>query len=84
MAKTERGEYRFVVKESPSGKPFIVLENAGHKLDIIEPGVFGFALHEGIPLEEAVAFAFMLNTDLVRVEYTTFGDDDELAGGAEA
>ncbi len=84
MAKTERGESQFVVKESPSGRPFIVLENDRQKLDIIEPGVFGFDLREDMSLDEAKTFAVMLNANLVRVEYTTFDEDDDLAGGAKA
>jgi hypothetical protein len=43
---TERGEFRFTVKESQDGKPWIAFEPAGRKLTSLK-GLLGFDLKDG-------------------------------------
>ena len=60
---TERGRYRFVVKEGGEGKPCIVAEPAGDTIDTIDQlgGLLGFDLQPGIGLPEAHEIANKLN-----------------------
>jgi hypothetical protein len=56
---SERGEFRFTVKESHDGKPWIAFEPAGREL--ISKGLLGFDLKEGKTLDGAREVADYLN-----------------------
>ena len=62
---TERGEYRFTVKEYASGAPFIAAEPAGDTLSI---GQLGFDLTPGTSYDKAREIARYMND---HIEYVT-------------
>lgn len=68
---TERARYSFVVKESPGGEPWIVLELlAGPGLKVFEHGFLGFDLEKGTSLADAKKFAQRLNAMVPSVSFT--------------
>ena len=46
---TERGEFRFTVKEAADGRPWIAAEPAGKSL-VTLPGLLAFELSPGTPM----------------------------------
>jgi hypothetical protein len=69
MARTERGQYRFTVKEGASG-PFIAAELAGMRLTGLA-GLLGFDLLPGTTLEQAHEVAALMNAKISAVTITT-------------
>jgi hypothetical protein len=59
VAKTERGSYRFTVKETARGTFFLAAEPAGDTLKGLY-GLLGFSLQEGTTLEEAERIADLM------------------------
>jgi hypothetical protein len=82
MAPTKFAEYRFVVKDHDQGGFFLVLENAGSTLDVLEQGLLSFDLREGLSVREAEEFANLINEHIIRVAYTS--DDDNLTNSLDA
>ena len=74
MATTERGAYRFAVKEKPRGTFFLVAEPTGDTLKGLY-GLLGFHLEEGTTLEEAMRFADLMNNKITSLTLT--GADGE-------
>ena len=68
--KTARGEYVFTVKEFADGVPWIMLEQSGNGLDILDHGILGFDLKEGTSLQEAEVLAGLLRQSISGVSYT--------------
>jgi hypothetical protein len=67
---TERGDFRFTVKESADGTPWIAAEPSGKLLPAI-PGQLGFELKAGTNYEEAKSVAAFLNTHIAAITHTT-------------
>jgi hypothetical protein len=74
MAHTERAQFRFVVKESGDGEPFIVAEPLSGTLSILEQPskLLAFDLPKGISLDEAQAFAQLLDNNVRAIAVTHF------------
>jgi hypothetical protein len=52
---TSSGRYRFTVKETADGTPWLAAEPAGEKIEGLY-GLLGFKLEKGTTLEEASAW----------------------------
>jgi hypothetical protein len=65
---TERGHYRFTVKESAKGF-FLAAEPAGDTLQGLY-GLLGFDLEEGTTLEEAMRIADLMNNRITSLTLT--------------
>jgi len=77
MPKTEEAEYAYIVKESPNGPPWIMLElRRGAPLSILEHGFLGFRLSPGTTLEEAHEIARFMEDKLIKTTCTTFRGAD--------
>ena len=66
---TERGEFRFAVKEGADGRPWIAAEPAGTSLVSI-PGQLGFALRPGSTYDDAKTVASLLNRHVAGITHT--------------
>jgi hypothetical protein len=66
---TERGQYRFSMKESERGF-FITAEPAGDVLRGVN-GLLAFDLREGANIEEAMEIAALMNAKIIAVSLTT-------------
>jgi hypothetical protein len=60
---TERGSYRFTVKENARGTFFLAAEPAGDTLKGLY-GLLGFNLEEDTTLEEATRIADFMNSNI--------------------
>jgi hypothetical protein len=69
MAETERGTYRFTVKETARGTFFLAAEPAGDTLEGLY-GLLGFNLEEGMTLEEALRIADLMNNKITSLTLT--------------
>lgn len=69
MANTERGFYRFTVKETARGTFFLAAEPAGDALEGLY-GLLGFQLEEGTTLEEAQLIAGQMNDRITSLTLT--------------
>jgi hypothetical protein len=69
MAETERGAYRFSVKESARGTFFLAAEPAGDALKGLY-GLLGFSLEEGTTIEEALRIADLMNSKITSLTLT--------------
>jgi hypothetical protein len=69
MAETERGTYRFTVKETARGTFFLAAEPAGDTLEGLY-GLLGFNLEEGMTLEEALRIADLMNSKITSLTLT--------------
>ena len=68
---TERGRYRFYVKEGTRG-PFIAAEPVGDVLPSLE-GVLTFDLKEGISMKDAMKMADLMDSNITSLALTTPG-----------
>lgn len=66
---TERGEFRFTVKESHNGKPWIAFEPAGSRLISVK-GMLGFDLKDGATLDDAKEIARYMNENIRTLSLT--------------
>jgi hypothetical protein len=66
---TERGSYKFTVKETADGTPWIAAEPAGGTLASF-PGSLGFELRPGTSYDFAKTLAGYLNTHIVGITHT--------------
>jgi hypothetical protein len=73
MTTTERGHFKFTVKEYASGEIFISLEPLGERLPSLGRGQLGFDLPVGTSMEKAEDIARYLNTNLANVTFTPLG-----------
>jgi hypothetical protein len=69
MAETERGTYRFTVKETARGTFFLAAEPAGDTLEGLY-GLLGFNLEEGMTLEEALRIEDLMNSKITSLTLT--------------
>jgi hypothetical protein len=81
MATTERGHYRFVVKEGAEGQTSIAAEPAGDTIRQFTISEFGggllcFDLQSGTDLQEAQEIAKKLNQWIPSISLTTFGPNE--------
>jgi hypothetical protein len=67
--RTERGQYRFVVKESAGGKLFIAAEPAGDTIERL--GLLCFDLEPGTSMTEAREIARRLNYLVTSISVTS-------------
>jgi hypothetical protein len=60
---TERGKYRFTVKEGAEGQPFLMAEDGGEQIATFTDlrASFGLELRRGITVEEAREIAHKIN-----------------------
>ena len=66
---TERGSYRFTVKETDRGTFFLAAEPAGNTLKGLN-GLLGLHLEAGTTLEEAISLARLMNGKVVALTLT--------------
>jgi hypothetical protein len=66
---TERGSYRFVVKETARGTFFLAAEPAGDELKGLY-GLLGFELEEGTTIEDAMRIAELMNNRITSLTLT--------------
>jgi hypothetical protein len=69
MSETERGAYRFSVKETHRGTFFLAAEPAGDVLKGLY-GLLGFHLQEGTTLQEALHLADQMNNKVTSLTLT--------------
>jgi hypothetical protein len=69
MAETERGTYRFSVKETARGTFFLAAEPAGESLKGLY-GLLGFHLEDGTTFEEALRIADLMNNKITSLTLT--------------
>ena len=67
MARTERGQYRFVVKDTEGDRCFIVAEPAGSEIEKIRGDVLALDLHPGATRQEAELLVEMLNRHIASI-----------------
>jgi hypothetical protein len=72
MARTERGQYRFTVKDGDEGRFFIAAEPAGDVIEKIRGDLLAFDLQPGAMQEEAQLIAEMLNRHIPSISLTIF------------
>ena len=72
MARTQRGNYKFTIKESASGTPWIALEPLGEGIELPNKGFLGFDLPRGVDMKKATEIARYLNENLSSLSLTTF------------
>jgi hypothetical protein len=70
MNNTESAEYRFTVKETASGEPWLMLEPMTKNLAILSGGFLGLHLRPGTTYEEARRLAITLDTEIESVDFT--------------
>ena len=66
---TERGRYRFSVKETARGTFLLAAEPAGDTIEGLY-GLLGFHLEEGTTLEEAMRIADLMNNRITSLTLT--------------
>ena len=64
---TERGQYRFVAKESARGHFWVAAEPARDTIKSLDDCVLGFDLEPGVSHSRAVAVADFLNRNIVAI-----------------
>jgi hypothetical protein len=67
---TERGQYRFTVKEGTTDTPFLAAEPAGEILTSLK-GQIAFVLQPGTTLEAAAGIAKYLNEHIAAITLTS-------------
>jgi hypothetical protein len=70
MARTERGQYRFTIKEGDDNRFFIAAEPAGETIEKIRGDLLVFDLQPGAMREEAQLVAEMLNRHIASISLT--------------
>jgi hypothetical protein len=66
MSRTERGQYRFTVREGDRDRVFLVAEPAGAELKGLA-AMLGFDLAPGTTIEQAHELAAAMNATIVAV-----------------
>ena len=66
---TERGEFRFTVKEAADGRPWIAAEPAGKSL-VTLPGLLAFELGPGTTYDDAKTVASFMNLHIAGITHT--------------
>ena len=66
---TERGEFRFTVKEAADGRPWIAAEPAGKSL-VTLPGLLAFELSPGTTYDDAKTVASFMNLHIAGINHT--------------
>jgi hypothetical protein len=66
----ERGQYRFIVKESARGSFWVAAEPAGDTIKSLDDCVLGFDLEPGATHGHAVSVADFLNRSIVAITLT--------------
>lgn len=61
MARTERGQCRFTVKEGADGRPFIALEPLGRAIEALGDAFLGLTLRDSVNYAHAQQIAEILN-----------------------
>lgn len=75
MARTERAQYRFVVKEFGDGTPWITVEpTESTALSNLEGGILGIHLKPDTDTAEAERIAAALNEQVVQLSFTDLRD----------
>jgi hypothetical protein len=71
---TDRAQYRFIVKETGDGKPWIALEPLERELsgEGLPRGIFGFDLPVGTTYDQAKETARYLDKHLAKFTFTRF------------
>jgi hypothetical protein len=67
---TERGQYRFTVKEGTTDTPFLAAEPAGEILESLKGGQIALVLQPGTTLEGAEGIAKYLNEHIAAITVT--------------
>jgi hypothetical protein len=70
MQMTERGEYRFTVKENMRGEFWIAAEPAGDTIKSLDDCVLGFQLEPRATHGHALAVAAFLDRNIVAITLT--------------
>jgi hypothetical protein len=70
MARTERGQYHFTVKEGDGDRFFIAAEPSGDVIEKIRGDLLAFDLQPGAMREEAQLVAEMLNRHIASTSLT--------------
>jgi hypothetical protein len=70
MSNTESAEYRFTVKETASGEPWLMLEPMTNNLRAFSGGFLGLRLRPSVTYEEARQLATTLDTEVHSVTFT--------------
>jgi hypothetical protein len=63
-------EYRFTVKETASGEPWLMLEPMPQNLQVLSGGFLGLRLRPGATYEEARRLATTLDTEINSITFT--------------
>lgn len=75
MARTERAQYQFVVKEFGDGTPWITVEPRDpSRLSILENAVLGIHLKPGIDTNAAQQIVDSLNEHVANLSFTDLRD----------
>jgi hypothetical protein len=72
MARTERGEYRFTVKEDAAGRPFIALEPLNRTVEAFGDALLGLTLRDSVNYAHAQQIAEILNDQVTGLSATFF------------
>lgn len=65
--KTERANGHFMIKQTPDGKPPIIVERYHQTISAFNNTVLGFDLLGGTPLEQAKKAVALLNENVLNV-----------------
>ena len=71
-ARTERGEFLFVVKENADGKPFIFTEPRRQTMPSLKEAFIAFDLPTGMKIGQAQTIADFMNRNLAGMSMTIF------------
>ncbi len=83
QARTERGEFLFVVKEYADGTPWITAEPRRKEMPILEGAFIGFGLPNGTSYQQAERIARFMNENLTTFSMTLFDTHPMFYQGAE-
>lgn len=72
MAMTERGHYRFTVKEDAEGRPFIALQPLGSVVEAFGDASLGLTLRDSVNYAHAQQIAEILNDQVTGLSVTFF------------
>ncbi|MCJ2124756.1 hypothetical protein [Methylobacterium sp. J-077] len=72
MARTERGKYRFTVKEDAEGRPFIALEPLGSAVEAFGDAFLSLDLRNSVNYAHAQQIAEILNGQVTGLSVTFF------------
>lgn len=72
MARTERGQYQFTVKEDASGRPMIALEPLGGGIEAFGGAFLSLTLRDTVNYAHAQQIAEILNDQATGLSVTFF------------